>query len=101
MATADMMNLAAKVQRNQGVLSNPMMDELVMLDMKTSHYYGLEAVGKFIWEQLEQAVTLEKIIETLLVEFDVDRKTCVKEVIEFFKQMEQAGLVEITLPEGA
>lgn len=95
------MNLATKVQRNQEVLTTPMMDELVMLDMTTSHYYGLEAVGKFIWEQLEQAVTLEKLVEALLAEFDVDRAICIKEVTEFIQQMEQAGLVEITLPKDA
>lgn len=64
-------------------------EELVMLNVEVGEYYGMNAVGSWIWEQFAEPVTAQEVIERMAQEFDVDLEVARTDVTDFV-----AGLVE-------
>jgi hypothetical protein len=69
--------------------------ELVMLDVQSSRYFGLDAIGNRIWDLIAQPRSVGDLCEMLQTEFDVPGETCRADVLAFVKQLEEAELVEI------
>jgi hypothetical protein len=68
-------------------------EEAVMMSVAASRYYGLNAVGKSIWELLEQPRTIAEICTRLCEEFEVDAQTCQAEVLKFVNDLIGSGIV--------
>ncbi|MEM7116769.1 MAG: lasso peptide biosynthesis PqqD family chaperone [Chloroflexota bacterium] len=93
-----MITLSSTIGYHPNILASDLEDELVMLNLESSHYYGLEAVGKFIWEQLAQSKTVAQLVDELLAEFKVERETCEQEVLLFLQDLAQEGLIQVETP---
>jgi hypothetical protein len=50
-------------------------DDLVILDLDTSMYYSLDAVGARIFELCHEPVPLTSVLDTVVSEFEVDAAT--------------------------
>ena len=70
--------------------------EVVILDLKSGLYYGLDVVGAKVWTLIEQPASLSAIREAIMSEYDVDAETCDRDILAFVDQMQAAGLVEIS-----
>jgi len=68
-------------------------EEAVMMSVAAGRYYGLNAVGKSIWELLEQPRTIAGICTRLCEEFEVDTQTCQAEVLKFVNDLIGNGVV--------
>lgn len=69
--------------------------ELVLLDTRSDHYYGLDSVGKTFWETIEtNKGDIEKSITDLLEIFDVDEATLRRDMANFLHQLEYNRLVD-------
>ncbi len=69
--------------------------EAVILSMKTGKYYGLNEVGRSIWNAIKYPTNLEEIHARVTREYDVDEKTCHREVSSFLQKMFAEGLIEV------
>lgn len=83
------------VVRRSGPLTAEVDTELVMLEPDKSLYFGLDTVGRRIWELLEQPQSFEALCSVLQGEFAVDAETCRTDVRGFLSQMAEAELVEL------
>jgi hypothetical protein len=81
--------------RNGDQVTAKVDDEVVMMSMQQGEYYGLDSIGSRIWELFAKPNSVENIIETLMQEYDVDRKTCEKDVQEFIQKLVDKGLLKI------
>jgi hypothetical protein len=54
------------------VIYQQMGDEVVLLHIGNSHYYGLDEVGARFWQLLAERGSVEATIPTLLAEFEVE-----------------------------
>ena len=70
-------------------------DEVVVLDLNSGTYYGLDELGARIWTLIEQPASLPAIRETIMSEYEVDAETCERDILAFLNQMQAAGLVEV------
>ncbi len=68
--------------------------ERVILDLKRGGYYGLDPVGAYIWELIEQPTTVEKVIDAVMAEYAVSRERCTEDVIGVLAELEQHGLIK-------
>lgn len=68
--------------------------ELVMLDAKMENYYGLNEVGTRLMQLAEKGVTLERIVEVLVQEYEVDRARLEADVKRLAGELIEAGLLE-------
>jgi hypothetical protein len=67
---------------------------LALLDAKRSVFHGCNAVGKRMWELLEQPRTRDEIVAQLKREYAVDPARCEQEAGEFFDELLNQELVE-------
>lgn len=75
------------------VLVSDVGDELVVLDGEEEVYYGLNAVGAFLWEQLEEPRTVDELEEATAEAFDVPRAECREDVHAFLGDLLEADLL--------
>jgi hypothetical protein len=68
-------------------------DELVMLSISASRYYGLNSVAARIWELLETPMTVAQICARLCEEFEVDVQECQTAVLKFANELVDNGVV--------
>lgn len=72
---------------------------LVPTGTTTQEFNGLITLsdtGKFIWENLEKVDSLEEMINLVLENYEIDKETATKDVIEFVAQLVGNGFVECT-----
>lgn len=80
---------------NKESLFTDMDGEAVILSLQNGKYYGVNAVGAFIWEMLQKPVSFEDIRSTAMHEYEIDENTCRREILAFLKKMSEEGLIEI------
>lgn len=56
-------------------------------DLDLSTMTTLNDTGKFIWEQLENDTTIEKIVDAILGEYDISREEAEKHVTAFVEKL--------------
>ena len=75
------------------VMSRLVGDETVLLDMATGIYFGLDGVGKRIWESVADGQTVGQAAATIAGEYDVERARAETDVIEFVGELLERGLL--------
>nr|WP_321487016.1 PqqD family peptide modification chaperone [uncultured Draconibacterium sp.] len=84
-----------KYYRNQQIIDGELDNNQVMMHIEKGKYFGLNPVGKRIWELINEPKTFSEITDQLLTEFDVEEDVCKQEVEEFLKKAKDADLVKI------
>lgn len=69
--------------------------EIVLLNLKTNDYCGLDNVGSRIWQLISQHKSLERVRDELIKEFDVEKEKCTEDVLNFIKMLQDKDLIEI------
>lgn len=87
--------MATVVRKSAGQVSCQINDEVAILDLERSLYFGLEGVGVEIWEALEQPRSVAELCDRIVASFDVSRKECEKDVLELLASLQNEGLIEI------
>ena len=70
--------------------------EMVLLDMNTENYFGLDEVGTAIWQAIEENNgELVKVLEVLLEQYDVEEDVLKKDLLVFVDRLVESGLVKV------
>ncbi|WCN08582.1 PqqD family peptide modification chaperone [Marinomonas mediterranea] len=80
-------------ERNSGLIEARVDDQLVMMDIDSGTYYGLDQVGIRVWECLENPIAIADLVKTLRREFDVSELQCVSEVSVYLRDLVSKGLI--------
>jgi hypothetical protein len=70
-------------------------DEAVLLDLASEYYFGLNAVGKRVWELLSANPHVQTAFDALQSEYDVDAAQLERDLLALLQQLADAGLVRI------
>jgi hypothetical protein len=65
----------------------------VLLDLETSLYFGVNAVGALIWELIGSGNEISRIIEEMEAKFDDPPADLANDVNDFIGELEQRHLV--------
>ena len=87
------MNLETKFAVPPQVMSRLVGDETVLLDLKSGLYFGLDGVGRVIWESVAAGNNLAQTVAAVVDEFDVERAQAETDVLEFAKTLVERGLL--------
>ncbi len=85
-----------KISRQDGLVTVPMDGDLVMMNISTGTYFGINPVGVMIWELLETPRTLQQICHHMMEKYAVDQETCLRDVRNFVEQMLRENIVCLT-----
>jgi len=83
-----------KWQLAKEVLSSKIDEEIVLLAVDAESYLSLDPVGSRIWELLsEKPSTVDELADLLMEEYEVDRGTCLNDVLAFIDDMAARKLI--------
>jgi hypothetical protein len=75
------------------VLYQAVEGEVVLLDPKAERYYLLDDVGARFWLLLAEHGDVDKVVSSMLAEFDVDEATLRSDLDTLMSKLSAAGLV--------
>ena len=87
------MDLETKLSIPPQVMSRLVGDETVLLDLASGIYFGLDGVGKRIWESVAEGQNLAQTIAAITREFEVDEAQAQADVIKFTNDLVERGLL--------
>ncbi len=80
---AEEINLDSRLGVPPQVMTRIVGDELVLLDIAKGVYFGLDGVGKHIWESLSDGQSLQQAAAAVAAEYEVDDDRAASDVMEF------------------
>jgi len=87
------MDLETKLSIPPQVMSRLVGDETVLLDLASGVYFGLDGVGKRIWESIADGDSLGAAVEIIVAEYRVEETQAQTDVIAFANQLIERGLL--------
>lgn len=73
--------------------------EAVLLNLATGTYFGLDSVGTRLWHLIADHGSTEKIVQTMLAEYEVDEGKLRRDLDDLVRQLVDKGLVRIDAEE--
>ena len=87
------MNLDTHLSVPPQVMSRLVGDETVLLDLESGIYFGLDGVGKRIWESVGEGLSLGETAAAIASEFEVEETQAQAALIEFATDLVERGLL--------
>ncbi len=88
-------SFATRATVPQHVTSRRLDDELVLLNLDSENYFGLDAVGTRIWEVISEAASVEEGFQQLLSEYEVDEAKLREDMEKLLNQLVSSELIEL------
>jgi hypothetical protein len=95
MESTTKLSITMQVVRSQNQVNTNLQGDVVILNVKTGKYYGLNTVGVRIWELIENPTSVQKIHETIIEEYEVSSDQCEHDVRTLLENLFEAGLVDL------
>jgi hypothetical protein len=90
------MEMNSKVCFTESVFAQEVDGEMVLLDMNSENYFGLDEVGTSIWQAIEACEgVLTCVLKRLLEEYDVEEEVLKKDLLSFVKKLQESQLVKV------
>jgi len=80
---------------NPSVIYRELSGEVVLLNLQSGVYYGLDSVGSRVWQLLMESRGIEEVCAILLDEYDVDPDTLRADVERLVGELSDKGLVMV------
>jgi len=90
------MNLDQKVTFSDTFFAQEVDGEMVLLDMESENYFGLDEVGTAIWQAMQEHGTLQEVFNAMLEQYDVDAEVLENDLSDFIGKLLDSGLVKVT-----
>ena len=95
MNSSTKLDLNSPVSVSSSQASSELLGEVVILELESGVYYGLNETGSLIWSLLQSDKSLVEIQELILAEYDIEPEQCTQYIIKLVKKLEEKGLVRI------
>lgn len=95
------LNLDSTIQASDQHVASDLADEVVILDLQSGVYYGLDPVGTRIWQLIQEPTRLADVKKQLLEEYDVAPDQCEQDLLQLTQRLVDEGLIRIHTPSPA
>lgn len=75
------------------VLHQQVGEEIVLLDLKSESYFGLNPVGARVWQLLQEGAGQSALVETISGEFKAKPSQVERDVADLLERLVEAGLL--------
>ena len=89
------MDLNKKVTFADTVFAQEVDGEMVLLDMESENYFGLDEVGTSIWQSMQENAVLSEVFKNLLAQYDVGEEVLENDLKVFVEKLQESGLVKV------
>ena len=70
-------------------------DEVVILGFKSGSYYGLDQVGLFVWNLLQEPRKVSDIRDAIFEEYEVELAHCERDLFALLEDLAAKQLIDI------
>ncbi|RIX52617.1 lasso peptide biosynthesis PqqD family chaperone [Paenibacillus nanensis] len=95
MNSIDQLGLSDVISSSKENIVSDMGGEKVMLSVKNGNYYNLGHIGGQIWDLIAEPISVDELVQKLLLEFEVERAECEQHVFSFLEHLRKEGLLVI------
>lgn len=88
-----MMQPDATVIRADNLPFSKIDDAVIAMNREMGLCFAMNSTGARIWELASEPVRVHTLCDSLCKEFDVDRDTCLADVISVLSEMKESGLI--------
>ena len=78
---------ATLIHRTASVLTAEIDKQIVMMDIESGRYLGLDDIGSVIWQRLETPRTFGELVDGLVADYDADRSVIADDVRKLLLDM--------------
>jgi hypothetical protein len=89
------MSNTLKYIQNAEIIQSKIGEEVVMLDMESGFYFGLNSVASIIWALMEKGISFEDLCDQLIEQFDVERALCESDTQELIDQLLEKKIIRV------
>ena len=75
------------------VLSRLVGEETVLLNLESGIYFGLDGVGKFIWDSVSDGKSLAETVDSIVAEYEIGEDQATTDVVDFTATLVERGLL--------
>jgi hypothetical protein len=69
--------------------------EIVLLNLNTGIYFGMNPLGTRIWELIQEPTSVSRVRDHILEEYDVEINRCQEDIINLLEKLKKAGLIDV------
>ena len=73
------------MKRSTTAMARSVDDELVILDVPSGRFFGLNDVGSVIWDRLERDATHDQLVDAVVAVYDIDREAASIDAFRFIE----------------
>lgn len=88
------LSLESTVVRSSQLMGSKVDNELVMIDLDSGEYFGLNPIAADIWEQMATPIRIADLCASLLERYAVDEARCQREVLALLQQMQEKQMLQ-------
>ena len=88
--------LTTIIQRNNETLTSDLDGEKVMMSIERGEYYGLGKTGTFIWDNIDEPVTVSDLVSMITEKYNVDKNRCLNDIEPFITDLVEKELIIAT-----
>jgi hypothetical protein len=85
--------MGRRFMRSENALGELVDGELVLLNIESGEYFGLNRTGSRVWELLGEVPDLDRVHEELALRYRVDRQLLREDLNDLVAELERAGLI--------
>ena len=85
--------MAERVSRNPQAVSRQVGEETLVMMPEQRQLHTLNETAGVIWEALAEPRSPDEIVDVITRRFDCDRETAARDVAEYLRRLEEAGLI--------
>lgn len=85
--------MSARLMPSPDALARELNGEILILDLRSSHYFGLTGPGARIWQLMEEGRDAASIAAVLAEEFEGDPAGMARDVSSFLDDLARRGLL--------
>jgi Coenzyme PQQ synthesis protein D (PqqD) len=89
------LTLLTRIARNPDLLQATVGEELMMMDVESGCYFGLDSIGRRIWELIAEPATVGGICAQLTTEYDVAPEVCETEVLDLLGKLAEHRIIDV------
>ena len=87
--------LTTRIVRTQGLKSELVDEDIVILNLVGNNYIGLNEIGRRIWELIETPRRADELCQQLSREFDATPEQIAADVLPFLAELEDERLARV------
>lgn len=88
-------SLDAKISPSPDVVGRVVGGELVLLDLESATYFGLNQVGSRVWTLVAELGSLRKVCEAMEREYAVPREQLERDILSLARELRDKGLLVV------